>query len=233
LRDIFLEEAREVVQNGLAAIDALAPDPGDVSQLTILRRAFHTLKGSSRMVGLAEFGEAAWSLEQVLNTWLADQKPANDDLRRLGAEAMRGFARWIEDIAAGSSGAWKAGMFREPADIFRTEDRLVAMVLPERAAPAQDAPSAVEPASLEDVPPVEWPIVEDVSLEPLAASAGELPTDFDFEIPLQVVAEDAPDSVDLPLKSTASASGIAAAADTVLAPLHDSDEGARPGARAG
>jgi chemosensory pili system protein ChpA (sensor histidine kinase/response regulator) len=48
--------------------------PADVSQLTILRRAFHTLKGSSRMVGLNEFGEAAWSLEQMLNSWLADQK---------------------------------------------------------------------------------------------------------------------------------------------------------------
>ena len=33
------------------------------------------------MVGLNEFGEAAWSLEQVLNTWLADQKPASEELR--------------------------------------------------------------------------------------------------------------------------------------------------------
>ena len=74
LRDIFLEEAREVVQNGLTAIAALKANPGDASELTTLRRAFHTLKGSSRMVGLTEFGEAAWSLEQVLNTWLADQK---------------------------------------------------------------------------------------------------------------------------------------------------------------
>jgi chemosensory pili system protein ChpA (sensor histidine kinase/response regulator) len=80
LRDIFLEEAREVVQNGLTAIAALKANPGDVSELTTLRRAFHTLKGSSRMVGLTEFGEAAWSLEQVLNTWLADQKTASEDL---------------------------------------------------------------------------------------------------------------------------------------------------------
>jgi len=68
LLDIFLEEAREVVGNGLAAVQALAANPADVSELTTLRRAFHTLKGSSRMVGLNEFGEAGWSLEQVLNT---------------------------------------------------------------------------------------------------------------------------------------------------------------------
>src|SRR6185437_5588956 len=96
----FLEEAREVVGNGLAAIDALAENAADISELTTLRRAFHTLKGSSRMVGLTEFGEAAWSLEQVLNTCLADQKPASESLRTLASQAMRGFALWVDDIAA-------------------------------------------------------------------------------------------------------------------------------------
>jgi len=139
LRDIFLEEAREVVQHGLAALQALAANPGDVSELTTLRRAFHTLKGSSRMVGLTEFGEAAWSLEQVLNTWLADQKPADDDLRKLAGDAMRGFGRWTEDIAANNDGMWKANMFRVPADAMRTERRLVPFALP------QDAPEAQPP----------------------------------------------------------------------------------------
>ena len=108
LRDIFLEEAREVVQNGLTAIAALKANPGDISELTTLRRAFHTLKGSSRMVGLTEFGEAAWSLEQVLNTWLADQKPASEDLCTLSGDAMQAFGRWTEDIADQTDGAWKA-----------------------------------------------------------------------------------------------------------------------------
>ncbi|MCM2253583.1 MAG: Hpt domain-containing protein, partial [Ramlibacter sp.] len=135
LRDIFLEEAREVTGNGLAAIGALAAEPADVAQLTTLRRAFHTLKGSSRMVGLAEFGEAAWSMEQVLNTWLADQKPANEALRGLAGDALRGFGRWIEDIAAGTDDAWKAAMFRGPADAFRIEQRLVPLAFPGRSVP--------------------------------------------------------------------------------------------------
>ncbi len=146
LRDIFLEEAREVVGNGLAALDVLAVEPRNLGEMTTLRRAFHTLKGSSRMVGLTEFGEAAWSLEQVLNTWLADQKPATDELRTLSADALRGFGRWIEDIAALTDAGWKAGMFRVPADALRTEGRLVAFALP-GAAPAEavaEAPTAVE-----------------------------------------------------------------------------------------
>ncbi len=163
LRDIFLEEAREVVQNGLAAIAALAAHPGDVSELTTLRRAFHTLKGSSRMVGLTEFGEAAWSLEQVLNTWLADQKPATEDLRRLAGDAMRGFSRWVEDIAANSDGAWKAGLFRGPADALRTEQRLVPLALPAAESQAQ------EPAP--DEPSVEEEVLEVAPPEPFAFEA--------------------------------------------------------------
>src|SRR6218665_1172925 len=63
LLDVFLEEVREVVVNGLIAIDLLRAEPGNLGEQTTLRRAFHTLKGSSRMVGLNDFGEAAWSME--------------------------------------------------------------------------------------------------------------------------------------------------------------------------
>ena len=139
LQDIFLEEAREVVQTGLAAIQALTGNPGDVAELTTLRRAFHTLKGSSRMVGLTEFGDAAWSMEQVLNTLLADQKPASEDMRSLAADAVKGFGRWVEDIARGEDADWKAAMFRGPADALRTEQRLVALALPKPSMPIEEA----------------------------------------------------------------------------------------------
>ncbi len=146
LQDIFLEEAREVVTNGLAAVAALRAAPGDVSELTTLRRAFHTLKGSSRMVGLTEFGEAAWSMEQVLNTWLADQKPASDDLRALAGDAMRGFGRWVEDIAAKQDQGWKAAAFRTAAEALRSSNELIAIALPPAAPAAEQAPAA-EPAA--------------------------------------------------------------------------------------
>jgi chemosensory pili system protein ChpA (sensor histidine kinase/response regulator) len=176
LLQIFLEEAREVVGNGLAALDTLAAQPGDVAELTTLRRAFHTLKGSSRMVGLNEFGEAGWAMEQVLNTWLADQKPATDDLRALSGEALCGFGRWVEDIAVGSDTGWKSGMFRGPADALRTDGRVVAFQFPGIAAPAAEA----EVPALEidfGAPAVEVPAMEAVELgveaEPQASQAAQ------------------------------------------------------------
>ena len=130
LQDIFLEEAREVAVNGQAAINLLAVDASDIGQLTILRRVFHTLKGSSRMVGLSEFGEAAWSFEQLFNGWLADQKPASEELRTLSSNALTAFSAWVEDIAAGFDVAWSAAAFRASADAMRTEGRFVALALP-------------------------------------------------------------------------------------------------------
>ncbi|MFI0436139.1 MAG: Hpt domain-containing protein, partial [Parachlamydiaceae bacterium] len=51
LTDIFLEEATEVIQTGLASAHSLLEAPENLEQQSTLRRAFHTLKGSSRMVG--------------------------------------------------------------------------------------------------------------------------------------------------------------------------------------
>jgi chemosensory pili system protein ChpA (sensor histidine kinase/response regulator) len=188
LRDIFLEEAREVVQNGLAALDALVVSPGDVNELTTLRRAFHTLKGSSRMVGLTEFGEAAWSLEQVMNTWLADQKPATDELRVLAGEAMRGFSRWVEDIAADMDEQWKSSMFRVPADALRVERKLVQIDLP---------PSASQMAALEVLP--EEPMADIAAAAEVAAPTQPEPSlvsTVSFELPsLDLEAPVAPPAV--------------------------------------
>lgn len=187
LRDIFLEEAREVIGNGQEALAALASDPGDISQLTVLRRAFHTLKGSSRMVGLNEFGEAAWSLEQMLNTWLADQKPTTDEFRALSSEAMSGFADWIADIAANQDGAWAASTFRASADAMRTEGRYSPLV-PAAKAGVADVPAVA--AVVEVAPAAEAFSMPDFELDagtPVAASAAPVEaqataTDLDFDL---------------------------------------------------
>ncbi|MEZ5605844.1 MAG: Hpt domain-containing protein [Burkholderiaceae bacterium] len=147
LLDIFLDEAREVVGTGQAALQALAHDPSDGEQLTTLRRAFHTLKGSSRMVGLGEFGAAAWSLEQLLNAWLAEHKPADDALRGVAQEALQAFSLWVDAIAQQQAGHWVAAPFEAMADALRLrgERRGLAVGAAEAdAAPAQE-PAAVAP----------------------------------------------------------------------------------------
>jgi chemosensory pili system protein ChpA (sensor histidine kinase/response regulator) len=167
LLDIFLEEAREVVATGLAAVQALHAEPGDLSEQTTLRRAFHTLKGSARMVGLAEFGEAAWAMEQTLNAWLAEEKPMSAPLLQLSDEALQAFGRWADDIEAGVAGHWQALPFGAAATAMREQGTLLPLTAaseflmevepsPEPALPpvvadeAESAPSANAEPRLED-----------------------------------------------------------------------------------
>ena len=99
MREIFLEEAREVLHDAEAACAELSHLPGDLSALTTLRRAFHTLKGSSRMVGLKDFGEAAWTCEQLFNTCLAEQQPADESLLAFTGWSLGSLGQWVDDIA--------------------------------------------------------------------------------------------------------------------------------------
>jgi chemosensory pili system protein ChpA (sensor histidine kinase/response regulator) len=151
LLDVFLEEAREVVGTGLAAITVLADEPANLSEQTTLRRAFHTLKGSSRMVGLNDFGEAAWSMEQVLNAWLAEQKPMQPHLLQLSSDCLQAFGRWADDIAAGAASAWGPEPFCKAADAMRLDGTLLPLVVP-GAAVASDGRRQAVPDATSDTP---------------------------------------------------------------------------------
>ncbi len=154
IREIFLEEAAEVVQTGQSALAALGKDPSNLADQTTLRRAFHTLKGSSRMVGLNEFGEAAWSMEQLLNAWLAEQKPANASLVNLSVQAMTAFGQWVGHIAARTDANWSAMGFRRSADALRLEGAEVALAYPGAPQPVALTPSATDAAPQETAEPV-------------------------------------------------------------------------------
>jgi len=98
LLEIFLEEASEVLANLEAAVASCRCLPDDRESLTVIRRGFHTLKGSGRMVGLTDLGEAAWAMEQLMNGWLADDKPASHDLLGLVQMACGLFGDWVEAL---------------------------------------------------------------------------------------------------------------------------------------
>jgi chemosensory pili system protein ChpA (sensor histidine kinase/response regulator) len=107
LLGIFLGEAEEVL-GAIEEHSALSlAAPSDVGYLTTIRRGFHTLKGSSRMVGLTAFGEAGWALEQVMNQWLAEERPGEDRLYALIDEAVARMRDWVrglhEDPASGAA----------------------------------------------------------------------------------------------------------------------------------
>jgi chemosensory pili system protein ChpA (sensor histidine kinase/response regulator) len=90
--EIFLEEADEVLGTVNENLALCHNQPSDKDALTTLRRSFHTLKGSGRMVGLWDLGEVAWGIEQVMNKWLQDEKHATPELLALLSQAYEHFS---------------------------------------------------------------------------------------------------------------------------------------------
>ncbi|MFO1300122.1 MAG: Hpt domain-containing protein [Burkholderiaceae bacterium] len=103
LLEIFLGEACEVLDAIGEAVAQSRNAPTDQAFLTTIRRGFHTLKGSSRMVGLAGFGDAGWAMEQVLNLWLAEERAGTPTLYTLIGLACKRFEGWVDRLQEGAS----------------------------------------------------------------------------------------------------------------------------------
>jgi len=67
LLELFIEEAREEIVSIDRNLPQWLESPENMEALVTVRRSFHTLKGSGRMVGAERIGEYAWSIESLLN----------------------------------------------------------------------------------------------------------------------------------------------------------------------
>ncbi|MEB0013404.1 Hpt domain-containing protein [Glaciimonas sp. Gout2] len=100
LLDIFLSEAEEVLDIVQQTVPLARSAPDAQEHLIVLRRAFHTLKGSSRMIGMNAFGDASWAVEQVLNLWLTEARSGTPDLYALLDHAVVFLDDWVKEVYA-------------------------------------------------------------------------------------------------------------------------------------
>ncbi|WP_256645458.1 Hpt domain-containing protein [Thermomonas paludicola] len=77
IRDIFLEEFQEEIANLGTLLPTWRLTPDDMETLRPIRRVFHTLKGSGRLVGAKVLGEFSWHVENMLNRVLDGSRPAS------------------------------------------------------------------------------------------------------------------------------------------------------------
>jgi chemosensory pili system protein ChpA (sensor histidine kinase/response regulator) len=189
MREIFLEEADEVIANARAALAELREQPADHGQLTIVRRAFHTLKGSARMVGLDPFGEGAWACEQLYNARLAEATPQADAaLLGFTAEALDYFAHWRAQIAGLEPGHSLPDPVRRSADSLRLQGQPLPLDWPSSAPAAEGIDLPLEATDLpevterdaESVAEIEAPIVAALPVE--MEEAPPLVPDFVLEL---------------------------------------------------
>ncbi len=162
LLETYLEEAAEVLATVGENLQICQEDPADREALTTIRRGFHTLKGSGRMVGLTDLGEVAWAVEQVLNKWLQEEQAATSALFDFVAHAHSRFEYWIGQLrVAGSVGVDANALLALAEQVKRGREN--ADQLP---VPAEAAPAAIEEI---DLPPIEAPLEEETAAVEVSA----------------------------------------------------------------
>ncbi len=151
--EVFLEEAAEVLRDVAEGHAQCSREPRDTEALITVRRGFHTLKGSGRMVGLPALAEVAWAVEQTLNYWLEGQRPVDAALLDCVQKAQSAFQRWVNEIK----------------DTLYTQLDAAALV-----AEAEQLRSA-EPVEAVLLHPIATPVVEPVVPEMVEEFAAQVP----------------------------------------------------------
>ncbi|MBR7216321.1 response regulator [Pseudomonas sp. B2021] len=96
LREVFLEETDEV----LDVLHRYLPDSTDKAAQGEMRRAFHTLKGSGRMVRALVLAELAWAVENLLNRVLERSVILGPEVQQVLDEAVALLPELIADFAS-------------------------------------------------------------------------------------------------------------------------------------
>ena len=126
--EIYLEEAEEEAQNIARLQQDWLLHPEDENAVKNIRRAFHTIKGSGRLVGAMKLGEFAWDYEQLLNR-IIDKTipPAKQSIEAVG-KAAGALQELVSELKTSESPTADIGYLRGLARAlaeFRAEQLLI------------------------------------------------------------------------------------------------------------
>ena len=96
--EIYLEEAAEEADNIARLQQDWLLHPEDENALKNIRRAFHTIKGSGRLVGASKIGEFAWEFEQLLNRVIDKTVPPSKQVIHVVGGAARALPELVHEL---------------------------------------------------------------------------------------------------------------------------------------
>ena len=169
--EIYLIEAGEVLDTVGLHRAQLERNPGTPDALRTVRRGFHTLKGSGRMVGLVELGELAFDVEKILNCLLEEDRSVTPSVLSMIGVAERCFRGWVAELSA-------TGQATPDATALHAAIRALEAELPgHRESVLKPAVRAAAPAPTPEPPPVDELALTDVGHQggtaPLVSPAAE------------------------------------------------------------
>lgn len=167
IREVFLEEFEEEIANLGQMLPQWREQPEQLDRLRPIRRVFHTLKGSGRLVGARVLGEFSWKVENMLNRVLDGTRPPTPAVLSLVDHAYR----TLPQLHAALSGATPLAV--NLAGIETVADRLAA------GEEVQYTPSAAELAPQRPV--YDEAAIEEIVLETPEAEEPSAPIEAQIE----------------------------------------------------
>ncbi|HET7176947.1 MAG TPA: Hpt domain-containing protein, partial [Gammaproteobacteria bacterium] len=178
--EIFLEEAQEELNSLRESFPRWRSNPGDREALATLRRSFHTLKGSGRMVGARLIGEFAWSLENMLNRVIDQTVEPSDDMFSLIDMSIAALPELVEQLEVGTTPKVKVQPLVDAAFALSRGDQaaMAGADASGHAAPVEE-PTMIRPAGLQ-LPGAEEPTVIMPRIEVLPPQVAMDPVLYDI-----------------------------------------------------
>jgi chemosensory pili system protein ChpA (sensor histidine kinase/response regulator) len=155
LVELFIEEAKEEIATIERQLPAWAQNLENSEALIAVRRSFHTLKGSGRMVGAQLLGEYAWNLENLLNRLINQTLEPTPAMLSFLLEAAKALPQLLEQLELGIAPKMDVHLLMKQAEAFAEGDpeadnltsqslRVAALQEPEPA-PVQNAEGGMDP----------------------------------------------------------------------------------------
>jgi chemosensory pili system protein ChpA (sensor histidine kinase/response regulator) len=177
---LFVEEAREEIAKINQHFPAWDENPLDQDALVRVRRSFHTLKGSGRMVGARNVGEFAWSIENLLNRVISGTLARTPGMLALLRGGIAALPQLVDQLEHGTAPRADVGLLIARAQAFaegRDPEGVAPVTLPvqDRVAvrpPQKPAPTAT-PVDETSLIATEILLAHDPALpKPLPAKSG-------------------------------------------------------------
>jgi chemosensory pili system protein ChpA (sensor histidine kinase/response regulator) len=187
---LFIEEAHEELAKITRCFPAWDQNPMDRESLITVRRSFHTLKGSGRMVGARDLGEFAWSIENLLNRVIDNTLSRSPSVLEVLREAVAALPEMIQHLETGKA---------PQVDVTAIAGRAHALAAGRQpgAAPTRAAPVAQAKEEAAQPPPVRPAASQPAGVAPVAQHIDDeesirlLPPESELAAP-EPVAEGAP-----------------------------------------
>jgi chemosensory pili system protein ChpA (sensor histidine kinase/response regulator) len=176
--ELFIEEAKEEIASIQRCFPLWDQNPMDLESLGVLRRSFHTLKGSGRMVGARLIAEFGWSIENLLNRLIDKTLSRTPGMMALLRSAVVELPQLVEQLESGRQTL--APVSDLMARAFAYADGREPSLGSPGSAPADDSPTFIETKVPEPVPQAQPAVSDSVPPavavgEPMAAAADSQP----------------------------------------------------------